>query len=369
MLRRGRPYVPPAERGPRRARRRRRLAWAAGATVAAVGLAAFALVASDSLRFEGPAPVLARRATPDPVPATTGIACRTPLTPAAPLRLWIGGDSLAGSLGPSLGMMGGGTGVVAPVFDSRVSSGLADPGFFDWPQHAAEEMARLDPEVVVFIIGTNDWQVPQAQPTDASGQPAWRRQYALLVSQMLTVLGADHRYVYWVGGPTIQDPATNAGVQQINAVARSVVEQHHDATYVDAAQLFGDAQGHYSASLPIDGRQVLVRTDDGIHFTPAGGDLLARAIFTSLDTRCRLDPQAVPSSPQPVVETPGSTQLPNTFRPTSPTGGSRSTGGSSSTGPVTTQPRPAVTTPTAPPSTVPATQPPPTAPRPVITIP
>ena len=30
------------------------------------------------------------------------------------------------------------------------------PGFFDWPDHATTEMARLDPEVVVFIIGTND---------------------------------------------------------------------------------------------------------------------------------------------------------------------------------------------------------------------
>ena len=331
---------------------------------AAVTLAVFTLVASDSLRFGGPPPVLASRATPDPVPTATGTPCRSPLTPAAPLRLWIGGDSLAGSLGPSLGTMAGDTGVVAPVFDSRVSSGLADPGFFNWPQQGAEEMTRVDPEVVVFIIGTNDWQVPQPEPTDATGQPAWKHQYALLVSQMLAVLSANHRYVYWVGGPTIEDAATNAGVQQVNAVARSVVGQQRDASYVDAAQLFSDAQGRYSASLPIDGREVLVRTDDGVHFTPAGGDLLARAIFMSLDTRCRLDEQAVPSSPQPVVETPGSTQIPNTFRTPTPTSGS------GSSGPATTTPtRPAAPTPTAPPSTVPATEPPTSSPGPTGAIP
>ncbi len=324
----------------------------------------FALVASDTLRFGGPAPVLASRATPDPVPAATGTPCRAPLTTTAPLRLWIGGDSLAGSLGPSLGTMAGDTGIVAPVFDSRVSSGLANSGFFDWPQHATQEMARLDPEVVVFIIGTNDWMVPQPEPTNPSGTPAWKSQYALLVSQMLAVLSANHRFVYWVGGPTIRDPATNAGVEQVNAVARSVVDQHRDATYVDAEQLFGDAQGRYSAQLPIDGKQVLVRTDDGIHFTPAGGDLLARAIFSNLDTRCRLDAQAVPSSPQPVIETAGSTQIPNTFRTPSPTSGS------SSTGPATTTPtRPATPTPTAAPTTVPATPPPVSSPGPTVAIP
>ena len=98
------------------------------------------------------------RARPRPRrPTTIGAATCRPLTVQRPLRLWVGGDSLAGSLGPSLGTIAGATGVVQPYFDSRVSSGLSDPGFFDWPDHATTEMARLDPEVVVFIIGTNDW--------------------------------------------------------------------------------------------------------------------------------------------------------------------------------------------------------------------
>jgi len=94
------------------------------------------------------------------IPATIGtevhLNCRTPLTSKDPLRLWIAGDSLAGSLGPALGEMTGGTGVVAPTFDTRPSSGLTSPAFFNWPEHAREEVARIDPEVVVFIIGAKD---------------------------------------------------------------------------------------------------------------------------------------------------------------------------------------------------------------------
>ena len=44
-------------------------------------------------------------------------------TAAQPLRLWIGGDSLAGALGPSLGEMTAATGVVQPQYDSRSAAG------------------------------------------------------------------------------------------------------------------------------------------------------------------------------------------------------------------------------------------------------
>ena len=80
-----------------------------------------------ALSVDGPDAALDRRATPSP-----------------------------GSLGPSLGELTAATGVVAPRFDSRVSTGLTSPSFFDWPEHATEEMAKRDPEAVVFIIGTND---------------------------------------------------------------------------------------------------------------------------------------------------------------------------------------------------------------------
>jgi hypothetical protein len=296
--------------------------------------------ATDTWRVPGdPGPRLAARVTPLPGGPGTGPACRGPLTSNAPLRLWIGGDSLAGTLGPSLGTIAGNTGVVQAVFDSRVSSGLADPGFFNWPPHVTVSMATLNPEIVVFIIGTNDWMFPQAQPTDASGAPAWKARYAALVAQMLDILAGQNRFVYWVGGPTIRDPAIDAGVRQINDVARSVVNQRQDAVYVDAYQLFGDSQGHYSATLPaLNGKPILMRADDGIHFTPDGGDRLAHAIFTPLNARCRLLAQAVPGSPKPVIEAPGSTQVPNTYRGPSTSG-------------TTTTTRPVIVTPTAPPTT------------------
>ena len=51
-------------------------------------------------------------------------------------------------------------------------------------------MARLNPEVVVFIIGTNDW-------TAVSGD--WKDAYTAKVDSMMKTLIGPGRTVYWLG--------------------------------------------------------------------------------------------------------------------------------------------------------------------------
>ena len=80
----------------------------------------------------------------------------------------MGGDSLAGSLGPSLGKLSGATGVVQPYFDSRGLERSRRPRLLRLAGPRHHEMPRIDPEVVVFIIGTNDW-------TAVSGD--WKDEY------------------------------------------------------------------------------------------------------------------------------------------------------------------------------------------------
>src|SRR5712691_7268197 len=141
--------TPNASRREQRSRRRR--IWRRSLIV---GLAVVLLAAGTAYALTGPLQHddqgggRASRSIPTNAPvAGTAAAqkCRAPLNPDDPLRLWIGGDSLAGSLGPSLGDQTAKTGVVLPTFDSRPSSGLASPSFFDWPKHALEEMQRVHP--------------------------------------------------------------------------------------------------------------------------------------------------------------------------------------------------------------------------------
>jgi uncharacterized protein len=283
--------------------------------------------------------------TGDPAPPD---ACRSPLTPDDPLRLWIGGDSLAGSLGPALGELTGKTGVVQPTFHSRVSSGLGSANFFDWPARAPEDFAKYDPEVTVFIIGAND---AKALAENGAVDDRWREQYSSLVEQMLQLLIGDGRTVYWVGAPIMKERDYSARVQDVNAVFQEVVARHPEAHYVDAYTLFADEEGRYATSLPNENdRNTTVREGDGIHLTPAGGDRLAAEVFEQLDPECKIADQAVEGEAKRTVEVRGGSQQPS----------SRRTGSSPTTATV-----PSVTTPptviqTAPPTTTPPTTLPPT---------
>jgi hypothetical protein len=262
-------------------------------------------------------------------------ACRAPLSPLDPLRLWIGGDSLAGSLGPSLGELAGKSGVVQPVMDSRVSSGLLSADFFDWPKKGAEDMFTYNPEVTVFIIGAND---AKNLSKGAEQDPRWRQQYSVVVEQMLKVLVGNGRSVYWIGAPIMSDAAFSERVKGVNSVFQEVAAKHPGVTYVDAYAVFSGPDGKFAPTLPTgDGKVVRVRAQDGIHFTPEGGDVLAGTVFDQLEPQCRIMQQAVEGVIKPVVEVKGSDSVPGTRR--------SGTSGSAGSGPATTRAQPAPTAP------------------------
>jgi hypothetical protein len=338
----------------RKKTRLRRVAAVVAAIVVAGGFlfVAFDLVrlgATDTPSLAGTvAPAAGPQVPVAPDSTVAGAHCR-PLSVDDPLRLWVAGDSLAGSLGPSLGTIAGKTGVVQPYFDSRVSSGLSNPGFFNWPDHGTSELARISPEIVVFIIGTNDYAA-------VSGD-GWKTDYARQVEAMVKILASGGRTVYWVGAPILEDQKKNDAVVQVNAVTADVLKGHPDVHYVDAYKLFSSTDGTFSQNLADEtGKVVTMRAGDGVHFTTDGGDYLARAVFKLVDAQCRVTAQKVAGAAKETIETEGSTQV----APGSQSG--PSTGGSAVS---TTPPAPAPSSTTRPP--VASTPPTTTTPTPTTT--
>jgi hypothetical protein len=149
----------------------------------------------------------------------------------------------------------------------------------------------------------------------------------------------------------MQERGEDGGVREVNRVAQEVIAQHQEAAYIDNYALFADDAGMYTATLATgDDGTVRVRAADGVHYTEAGGEYLGRAVFESIDARCRIEEQAVEDADQRVVQAPGSERLPG--------GGGGGGGGTPGTGstPVTSPP---TQPPTSPPTQPPTTQPPP----------
>ncbi|MGZ6974963.1 MAG: DUF459 domain-containing protein, partial [Acidimicrobiia bacterium] len=223
-----------AQRQRKRSQTRKRYMSAALATLVVV-LAA--LWFSDTLRIPTDGPTLAGGISSVKTPSNgdqSDSGSNQPehraINPLQPMRLWIGGDSLAGALGPSLGQITAATGVVQPQYDSRVGSGLIS-GDIDWPKHAQEQMNQLNPEVAVFIIGANDANVYD---------DSLASEYAQKVEAMMRILVGPGREVYWVNAPVMRDESLEKNVKKVDEIQRAVAATIPQVTFVDAHTLFAD---------------------------------------------------------------------------------------------------------------------------------
>jgi hypothetical protein len=278
-----------------------------------------------------------------------------------PLRLWVGGDSLAGALGPALGTLAGATGVVDTQVDYRVSSGIADDGVRDWSERAAEQMTMYDPEAIVFEIGTNDASIVNSR-VDAAGVPEWEPAYRAEVADMMDRLrgdGATARTVLWVGAPPMQTDWRDEGVRELNRVMREEAEKRSpEVVYVDAYGLFSGEDGGYSSEIEtLDGEIERVRISDGVHLTPEGAEYLAAVLFALLDQQWEINRHADPTQPIGWEESDGSGG--GSSGGWDPGSGSDDDWEPTETAPQTVAPPPPTTSPapTAPATTAPTPQP------------
>jgi uncharacterized protein len=204
-----------------------------------------------------------------------------------PLDVWVGGDSLTSEFGPALADRLARTRRAGAEVEFRFSSGLARPDFFDWPARLSEIVAEQDPDVFVVMFGANDGQniAVRGQVLEFNST-AWRREYTRRVSAVIDVLSGDGRQLYWVGQPIARAADFDAKMQVLNEIYAEQADGRDGVTYVDTRPLFAGPDGAYAAYLPDDnGQSMLMRQQDGIHLTRAGGERLTSVIVSSLNKR------------------------------------------------------------------------------------
>lgn len=221
------------------------------------------------------------------VPTTRSVTPRTP-TRGDPLRVYLGGDSMSQVFGESFSRIGHDTGVVSTALEFRFSSGLTRPEYFDWPKRLRALVAGKDrPEVAVVVFGTNDAQrITTASGTASFGTDRWKKEYAERVRSIMRLLTDAGVDVYWVGLPVMRSDTLTKRVAVLDDIYAAEAAQVPHVTFVDSRPMSVDANGRYAAYLPgADGAPVRVRADDGVHFTPAGGDRLAREVLRRIGER------------------------------------------------------------------------------------
>jgi hypothetical protein len=236
------------------------------------------------------APGTTQPGSPTTKPSTTPstVVKRFHPTSKRPLKIMVAGDSLSFEYGLAMGRLASSDPELEMegAVDYHVASGIARPDFFNWPAELDAQMKARDPDVVVFMVGSNDDQ-SLAAPDGHTYRPytdGWKYEYARRAAAVMDQVNATKRVIVWVGIPVIQNAARSAGYQTINTIVKQQTENRPDAFFLNPYKLFSDKDGNYQQFLPNEsGTLVKMRANDGIHFERAGGDRLAAATLRLLD--------------------------------------------------------------------------------------
>jgi hypothetical protein len=197
------------------------------------------------------------------------------------VSVFVTGDSQAQFVGEILTDL-----LPSDLFDvsvvARNATGLTNPEFFNWEINAQQEIAARDPDAVVMVMGGNDgFNVLHEGQLYGPHDPQWQLEYARRAAVVMRELGSDgKRPVYWVPPPTARDPEFNEIYEIQNRAVEQAAQAVPGARYVDIYDTIN--KGRYSDELKIDGRRVLARQSDGVHFSREGALVPARLIYNAM---------------------------------------------------------------------------------------
>jgi len=212
-------------------------------------------------------------------------------SPKHPFRLWIAGDSLVIVPGFAIQRAVADNRAVEPVgeLEGQVASGLTRPDVFNWFDEIRSKLRELKPNAIVLAFGANDTNdymtgLPEGVSVGSFGSAAWLGEYRRRVAGVFDLARRAGTHVVWIGLPVTDDAARSARFGIVNAVAAAEARKRPDTvSFIDTYLLLAGPDGGYAEYLTSPGGgQVKVRSPDGIHFEPAGGDIVAGKVLEAL---------------------------------------------------------------------------------------
>jgi hypothetical protein len=191
-------------------------------------------------------------------------------------RLAVFGDSMATDVAKALDRFYAEDPNIAIIDQSVGDSGIVRVDHFDWPKKIGERISENGFDIAIFIIGINDRQKMALNGKSyASLSPEWLAEYSVRVQSIVQQLRAANKPTIWVGLPPMEAPKFGQTMIQVNEIDR-LAAFGGGAEFLDIFEKFATEEGKYTRNGPdLNGNNVRMRKDDGIHFSTAGADKLA----------------------------------------------------------------------------------------------
>lgn len=221
-------------------------------------------------------------ATPDAI-----AAAQEPIPLSADDRILLVGDSLMQGLAPHLITNLKRKYKVESMDLSKHSTGLTYPAFFDWPATVEDAFELEDYSVVIVFLGANDpWDMTIQGHYTRFGSEQWKTIYRERVARIINTAATHRARLIWLGVPPLGREDLLGKAPTLNAIyAEEAGKMPLFARFVATDPTLTSDGSSFTKFLELPERgSVMVRTDDGVHFTTQGHRLLANLALTQFGT-------------------------------------------------------------------------------------
>ncbi|ARN83356.1 hypothetical protein B1812_04005 [Methylocystis bryophila] len=167
-------------------------------------------------------------------------------------------------------------------------TGLTRPDRYSWPEAMTDIFAEFKPDLILVSMGLNDRQGvvnPKTNTRVVFGAKDWSQAYEAEVSAFLSKASTAPAGLIWLGIPVLRDQAAQAESTEINHIYAHAIAalNNKKAVFVDAWRQDGSKGDVFQAYAPdASGSKVQIRTQDGVHFTPAGYDMISAYLLPKI---------------------------------------------------------------------------------------
>ncbi|MCE3252080.1 MAG: hypothetical protein K0Q67_1090 [Cellvibrio sp.] len=219
---------------------------------------------------------------PEPTPEAIA-AAQGPIPLSADDRILLVGDSLMQGLAPHLITSLKRKYHVESMDLSKHSTGLTYPAFFDWPATVEDAFELENYSVVIVFLGANDpWDMTIHGHYTRFGSEQWKTIYRERVARIINTAATHRARLVWLGVPPLGREDLIGKAPTLNAIyAEEAGKMPLFARFVATDPALTSDGTSFTKFLELPDRgSVMVRTDDGVHFTTQGHRLLANLALT-----------------------------------------------------------------------------------------
>jgi len=216
-----------------------------------------------------------------------GPAIAGPSAPAVPPKtIVVFGDSQAQGVAAALQRMYLRDRSVHVIDKAVAGTALSQKAQFDWVDTIGKWLSTEHADLAIVMFGGND---RLAVRLEAGGKAiayktdAWKDLYNQRLTSVLGLFADAKVPLIWLGQPIARESGYAADMSFLNELYEAATKTA-GVDYIPLWTIIADDDGNY---LPygkaLDGETKRLRLDDGIHFTPAGYDIVAVKVREQID--------------------------------------------------------------------------------------